>query len=103
MPKLDTFGRGEIVSEFEVAAFDNQDGVIWPEPVETSYGYHIGQTIEHNPADVESIKADYIEFAKANYANELIFSLIENAQIQKAESFADLKINTDPNASIVIE
>ncbi|ONI47371.1 hypothetical protein AN643_00500 [Candidatus Epulonipiscioides saccharophilum] len=71
-----TFGRGEMVSEFEAAAFDNQAGVIWAEPVETSYGYHIGQTIEHNPADVEMIKADYIEFAKANYANELIFSLI---------------------------
>ncbi len=87
-----TFGRGEMVPEFENAAFDNEDGVIWEEPVKTSYGYHIGQTIAHKPADEEQIREDYIAHAQANYANELVLKFIEEAQIEKADAFSGIEI-----------
>ncbi|MFZ3172524.1 MAG: peptidylprolyl isomerase [Carboxydocellales bacterium] len=45
-----TFGRGEMVKEFEDAAFALQSGQITKEPVKTVYGYHIIKTEEKIPA-----------------------------------------------------
>ena len=38
---LGYFGKGDMVAEFEKAAFSLNDGQIYPEVVETQYGYHI--------------------------------------------------------------
>lgn len=87
-----TFGRGEMVPEFETAAFDNEDGAIWAEPVETSYGYHIGQTIAHQEADEEQIKKDYIAYAQMNFAGEEIMSFVDQANIETTSAYDDIEI-----------
>lgn len=89
-----TFGRGEMVPEFEAAAFDNEDGAIWAEPVETSYGYHIGQTLAHQEADEEQIKKDYIAYAQMNFAGEEIMSFVDEAKIETTQAYDDVDIIT---------
>ncbi len=89
-----TFGRGRMVAEFEEAAFGAADGEIWPEPVETSYGYHIGQTIEYIPADEEQIREEYIAFARMIFAEDELITLMEAADVQKMDLFTDIQLLT---------
>jgi len=39
--RLGEFGRGQMVREFEKAAFSLDKGEITKEPIKTEYGYHI--------------------------------------------------------------
>ncbi|WP_305768661.1 peptidylprolyl isomerase [Candidatus Epulonipiscium viviparus] len=90
-----TFGRGEMVPEFEAAAFDNADGAIWAEPVETSYGYHIGQTIDHIEADEDAIRDEYIAYAQMNFAGEEIMSFVEAAKIDTTDAYEKIDLITN--------
>ncbi|WP_027390735.1 peptidylprolyl isomerase [Chrysiogenes arsenatis] len=47
--KLGDFGRGQMVPEFEKAAFEGSIGVV-PELVQTKFGYHILKINSKNPA-----------------------------------------------------
>lgn len=38
---LGWFGRGQMIEEFEEAAFNGEKGKVYPEIVETIYGYHV--------------------------------------------------------------
>lgn len=87
-----TFGRGEMVAEFETAAFEGKDGEIWPELVDSIYGYHIVQTISHTVADEEKIKEDYTNNAKMNFANNEFEELINNTKVEKTEAYDQIKI-----------
>lgn len=51
-----TFGRGEMVPEFETAAFSMKTNQV-SDPVETKFGYHIIKTLQKIPAEK-------VEFAK---------------------------------------
>lgn len=46
---LGWFGRGQMVAEFEETAFSLEPGKI-SEPIKTTYGYHIVQVLEKDPA-----------------------------------------------------
>lgn len=45
---LNFFGRGQMVPEFEQAAFALEDGQMTEEPVQTQFGYHIIKKTAHN-------------------------------------------------------
>ncbi len=56
-----TFGRGEMVKEFEEAAFKLQPGQVTKEPVKTVYGFHIIKLEEKIPAKVRTFEEAKVE------------------------------------------
>ena len=50
---LGTFGRGQMVPEFDEKVFDMKDGEI-SDPVKTQFGYHVIKRIEGNPEEEKS-------------------------------------------------
>lgn len=75
--------KGAFVSEFENAALSLQDGQIYPELVETDYGYHIIK-LEKKVSDSKLTQVD-----NNVYNNFLIITQdwIENAEIEKGQQF----------------
>lgn len=69
-----TFTYGEMVEEFEKAAFELEEGAYTKEAVETAYGYHI---IKRLPLDKESIDTE------AYKTNEVV-KMVENLELDKA-------------------
>lgn len=87
-----TFARGKMVPEFEQAAFDGKDGEVWPELVQTTYGYHIIKTEEHIKANEEQMKSEYIQKAKSEFAASEFDEMIKNAKVEKTPAYEELKI-----------
>ena len=59
---LGYFNKGEMVKEFETAAYDLKVNEYTKEPVKTSYGYHIIlKTGEKDKAKLKEVKKDIIE------------------------------------------
>ena len=56
---LDWFGKGQMVPEFEKAAFEGKVGEIYPEVVGTQFGQHIIYVTEKNEAE-NRVKASHI-------------------------------------------
>ena len=55
-----TFGRGEMVSEFEECAFSLKEGEI-SEIIETNYGYHIIKLVKKYDYYTYEMVSDYIK------------------------------------------
>lgn len=53
---LGDFGRGQMVPEFEAAAFAMQEGEL-SAPVKTQFGYHLIQLNKHNEAEIAPLSA----------------------------------------------
>lgn len=53
---LGFFGKGAMVEEFEKAAFSLNKGEIYPEIVETQYGYHIIKKTDEKEKSLEEVK-----------------------------------------------
>ncbi len=55
---LGFFSRGQMIPEFETAAFDAQPGELVG-PVKTSFGYHLIEVLEKQPAGKQSLEEAY--------------------------------------------
>jgi parvulin-like peptidyl-prolyl isomerase len=53
---LGFFGRGQMVPEFEAAAFDSPVGLV-PEPVQTSFGWHVIEVLEQRDESLEDAQS----------------------------------------------
>ncbi len=69
-----TFTYGEMVEEFEKAAFELEEGQYTKEAVKTSYGYHI---ITRLPLDKESVNTE-------SYKLAVIDKMLETVEVKKA-------------------
>jgi peptidyl-prolyl cis-trans isomerase C len=54
---LGTFARGQMVKPFEDAAFSQEKNAIGP-VVETDFGFHIIQVLDHQASQVQKLDAD---------------------------------------------
>lgn len=83
---LDYFGRGEMVPEFEEAAFAMNPGEV-SGIVETTFGYHI-ILVEDSINEIETfedVKNNLMEFLKEQGFQDHIEELMEQAKIVKKE------------------
>ncbi|MCK8061383.1 MULTISPECIES: peptidylprolyl isomerase [unclassified Fusibacter] len=75
---LGSFGKGQMVPEFEQAAFDLEIGLV-SEPVKTQFGYHIIRVAAKNPASTikfEEVKGQIEGHLQQQAQNEAYFNKI---------------------------
>ena len=77
-----TFGRGEMVTEFEDASFDGVDGEVWPTLVETVFGFHIVNSVFLEAADLVSMLLQYLlcsllEFSISEFVHLITIASLE--------------------------
>lgn len=87
-----TFQRGRMVPEFEEAAFNGEEGKVFPEVVATDHGYHIIKTVEKLTASEEEKKKAFEEHQKAEYINAEIEEWITGATVEKTELYDTITI-----------
>jgi peptidyl-prolyl cis-trans isomerase C len=82
--ELGTFGRGDMVAEFEKAAFALKVGEI-STPVHTQYGYHIIKLTQRTPArlqPLDEVKEDVRNALVSRYVDALLDNLHRAAKVQ---------------------
>lgn len=76
---LPRFGRGEMVKPFEDAAFSQEPKVLGP-VIETAYGYHIIEVMEHSQAHemtLDEVRDDVARVLKTQNRQKAVGSYIE--------------------------
>lgn len=69
--KLDAFGHGAMVEEFEKASKELEDGKYTKEPVKTTHGYHIIYKVsQKDKPKLKTVKDDIIDELSANKLEE---------------------------------
>jgi parvulin-like peptidyl-prolyl isomerase len=89
---LGWFGKGQMVPEFEVAAFDLKEGEI-SEPVESQFGFHIIQTLGRTTLPLTS---SAYEQARQTEFSDFIAKLREEADIAISDFWVE-RVPTSPN------
>jgi peptidyl-prolyl cis-trans isomerase C len=77
--ELGSFGHGQMVPEFEAAAFSAKPGDI-TEPVKTQFGYHIIKVEEHSMTPFEQVKPALEKTLKQKKLRETLDALKETAK-----------------------
>lgn len=80
---LGSFGRGQMVPEFEKAAFSMEPGTI-SKPVQTQFGYHLIQLESITPAGIMPYEA-----AKMQVKEQLLLAKRQALYIQKREELGN--------------
>lgn len=99
---LGTFARGQMVPEFEEAAFTQETGTVG-EIVETQFGYHLIKTTAHESARIRSLSE--VKDQVKNYLTGTAKRDALLAYIDALKSKADIKMHTpdldaaDPSAA----
>lgn len=78
---LDYFGKGEMVPSFESAVEKTEIGQLYPEVVETSYGYHIVKRTGEKTSTFDEEKESIIYQLSYNKKNEIIEKIQKEAKI----------------------
>jgi peptidyl-prolyl cis-trans isomerase C len=76
---LGTFGHGQMVPEFEAAAFSTKPGEISP-VIKTQYGYHIIKVEKHDSTPYDSVKTTLEKNIKTKKLQEAIDSIKDSAK-----------------------
>ena len=90
--KLDWFSTGEIVPEFEEAAFSISDTGKYSKPVKTSYGWHIIKLLDKRPPGSFEETRSYLE-SKINQS--YLNSLSKKSLVDKLKKEYRFNINQD--------
>jgi parvulin-like peptidyl-prolyl isomerase len=77
--ELGAFGHGQMVPEFEKAAFDAKVGEV-TEPVKTQFGYHIIKVEEHTVTPFDQVKPALEKQLKQQKLRDTLDALKENAK-----------------------
>ncbi|WP_296647583.1 peptidylprolyl isomerase [Romboutsia sp. 13368] len=79
---LDFFSKGQMVEPFEKAAFSLKNGEIYPEVVETDYGYHIIKKTDEKYEDFDTIKEELVYTLGYEKQSNILDNLIEKYNVE---------------------
>lgn len=77
--ELGSFGHGQMVPEFEAAAFNAKAGEV-TEPVKTQFGYHIIKVEEHSTTPFEQVKPTLEKSLKQKKLRDTLDAIKESAK-----------------------
>ncbi len=79
---LDFFSKGQMVEPFENAAFSLKNGEIYPEVVETDYGYHIIKKTDEKYGEFSTVKEDLVYYLGYEKQSNILDNLLEKYNVE---------------------